>query len=739
MGVAYEVGILISRHIFRDCLKACSPYESFALYDDYGQKEGFHPVFFTLDDISYSDLTVHGYVRNADGGFERKRLPLPCLIHNRIKPMLRDSPELSRLRRLEETTLFNTDNRLDKWTVYRILAREPALSSYLPETKKASYDALTNLFSRHSILYLKPSDKSLAMGIYRLNREGDGKRVQVSSPYKRKVKWVPVDRSLHQLIGKQSRQNYLLQQGVDLIRLQEGPVDIRVSVQRGKSGTWEVSGIVARVGPSGGVATNVAVGGRARMLKPLLQELGMADSEKILHEIERVSVKTAEVLSGYSQGLADLGLDVGLDTAGRVWIIEVNGRDLRITFRQAEDWRSWELTFGRPMEYAAFLLRNRETVGPRIAFLTPGTLPLSGRESGSVETAVRETSSRLGKSNLVYVIGKGVGSLPSIRSIEIPTNDRKGYWNLAMGHLRRLCPDIIHVENRPAVVERVRKVCPDAKLLLYAHSDRFFQPPSIRTEELEKTFQLCDAVLTNSVFLKERLMSWAPLASNIEVLPLGVDPDWIPGPEDSLAQEWRKQERERLQVSGKKVLLFLGRFLPQKGLHHLIEAYRTIRGHHPDAHLLIAGGSHYGKNLPTPYVRRIRKEAQGLGEGITWLPYVRHDHVPTLLAAADLLVTPSMGSEAFGLVNLEGMAAGLPIVSTCAGGIPEVVEDGITGVLVPGKNPVNELADACISLLENPDRMRELGNHGRKRVEEHFTWNLAVKRWQDLYTRLGIK
>jgi glycosyltransferase involved in cell wall biosynthesis len=100
------------------------------------------------------------------------------------------------------------------------------------------------------------------------------------------------------------------------------------------------------------------------------------------------------------------------------------------------------------------------------------------------------------------------------------------------------------------------------------------------------------------------------------------------------------------------------------------------------------------------------------------------DPIQPLAAALDVLVLPSL-SEALGLVLLEAGALGVPVVATAVGGIPEVVEDGVTGILVPPGQP-DALADAVTRLLRDPERARAMGEAGRARVEREFTLERTI-------------
>ncbi len=116
----------------------------------------------------------------------------------------------------------------------------------------------------------------------------------------------------------------------------------------------------------------------------------------------------------------------------------------------------------------------------------------------------------------------------------------------------------------------------------------------------------------------------------------------------------------------------------------------------------------------------------GIEEQVHFLGHVDHGMLPKYYAAADLFVLPSR-MESFGLVLVEAMACGLPVVATRVGGIPEVVEEGVTGLLV-APDDSRALAEAINSLLDDPQRMRSMGAKGRQKVMEHFTWDKVAQR-----------
>jgi glycosyltransferase involved in cell wall biosynthesis len=162
-------------------------------------------------------------------------------------------------------------------------------------------------------------------------------------------------------------------------------------------------------------------------------------------------------------------------------------------------------------------------------------------------------------------------------------------------------------------------------------------------------------------------------------------------------------------------LLCVARLDPQKGHPYLIEAMRTVLRRFPDARLVLVGAAQQGSE---EYVAALREQAAAAElVGKVTFAGERQD-VPRLMAAADVFVLASLW-EGFGLVFAEAMAAGTPVVGTRVSAVPEVVQDGETGILVPPRDP-RALAEALIRLLDDSAERRRMGNNGYRRVRERF-------------------
>ena len=167
----------------------------------------------------------------------------------------------------------------------------------------------------------------------------------------------------------------------------------------------------------------------------------------------------------------------------------------------------------------------------------------------------------------------------------------------------------------------------------------------------------------------------------------------------------------------------VGRLSPEKGQGFLMQALPAILAAFPRAACVIAGEG------PSRAALEEESRRLGIGDRVVFLGFRRD--VPMVLAALDLFVQPSI-YEGFGLSLLEAMAAGLPVVASRVGGIPEVIEDGHTGILVQPQDPA-ALAGAVVRLLGDTEGARRLGESAANRARERYSLSRVAQRVDDLY------
>jgi glycogen synthase len=255
---------------------------------------------------------------------------------------------------------------------------------------------------------------------------------------------------------------------------------------------------------------------------------------------------------------------------------------------------------------------------------------------------------------------------------------------------------------------------------------------------VEKTaIEMADAVIAVSESTKEdvlRLFNVDP--SRVHVIHNGID-----------LTEYRERRDDavlrRLGIDpGKPFILFVGRITRQKGIVHLVRALRHLD---PGFQVVLCAGA-----PDTPDIAREMKsavaDAQQVRGGIIWIEeMLPQQEIIPLYSQAELFVCPSI-YEPFGIINLEAMACGTPVVASAVGGIPEVVTDGTTGLLVPVEQmkeapfePVDadrfarELAAGINLLMRDDERRRVMAAAARRRVEEEFGWTAIAKKVAELY------
>jgi glycosyltransferase involved in cell wall biosynthesis len=206
----------------------------------------------------------------------------------------------------------------------------------------------------------------------------------------------------------------------------------------------------------------------------------------------------------------------------------------------------------------------------------------------------------------------------------------------------------------------------------------------------------------------------------IEIIPNGIDLEKYNAPVD------RAAVKERYGVHPhEKLVLCIGRLVPQKGIEYLIRAVPRIAGRYPEAKFIIVGEGWLRGHLE--YVAR----STGHHWKITFTGWIPDQELAALLNSADVLVVPSI-YEPFGIVALEGMAAGVPVVASDVGGLAEVVEHERTGILAYSKNP-ESIAWAVERALSDPSHSKWLVQNAREMVQKTYSWEAIAKRTIEVY------
>ena len=226
-----------------------------------------------------------------------------------------------------------------------------------------------------------------------------------------------------------------------------------------------------------------------------------------------------------------------------------------------------------------------------------------------------------------------------------------------------------------------------------------------------------DAVTAVSRYLRDETYRQIPMHKEVEVVYNFIDPD-------------RHDIREPRCIPEKKsarqvTLMHISNFRPLKRLGDVVRIFAKVKAK-MDARLVLVGdGPEYGRT-------RELVESMGLADAVRYVGVV--DDVVPLLKAADVLLLPSE-TESFGLVALEAMASGVPVVASDVGGLPEVVEHGVTGFLAP-VGDVDAMAGFCLKLLADCAGAKTYAQAARKRAVEKFDYRTIVPQYERIYEQV---
>ena len=305
--------------------------------------------------------------------------------------------------------------------------------------------------------------------------------------------------------------------------------------------------------------------------------------------------------------------------------------------------------------------------------------------------------------------------------------------------------DLLHLHNFFQAIPVIRAMNPNMKIVLHMHAEWLAK---IGVRFGRSRLRGVDLILGCSDYLSRQIRAAYPeFADRVETLYNGFDVErFVPSEEHAATTSVRSPR-----------IVFVGRISPEKGLHVAIEAMREVAVRFPSARLEIIGldapqARYHLIALRDPrvdprgafeqfyaggYFDRLRRQAadQVPGHVDFSIGFLPHEEVCRRCAGASLLVNPSL-SETFGMALIEAMAQGLPVVATAVGGVPEIVRDGVTGLLVPPNDP-HALAHAIVTVLSDARRAKQMGVAGRASVLERFTWEHVIERYGQLLARLA--
>jgi D-inositol-3-phosphate glycosyltransferase len=387
-------------------------------------------------------------------------------------------------------------------------------------------------------------------------------------------------------------------------------------------------------------------------------------------------------------------------------------------------------------------------VNLHVAMLSVHTCPLAalgGKETGGMNVYVREVSRELGRMGVsvdvftrsqdpsiprVVRLGERARVIHLAAGVEAPMARERVYGHLdefvegieAWRIAEAIDYDLIHahywLSGVAALTLKTRWSVPVLQMFhtLGRLKNRVARSaaelePAVRLEAETRIVSAADRIVAaNVVERAELLRDYAAHASRIATIPCGVDTDLFT-PAD------RAEARRRLGLDGRPVLLWVGRIAPIKGLDTLLDAVARLAEGGQDMRLLVVGGDADEPTSGHETSLRQRIPRLGLEQSVRFVGPQPQSVLPLYYAASDVTVLPSY-YESFGMVALEAMACGSPVIASRVGGLVTTVRDGVTGFLVPDGD-VGALAERIETLVADPELRWRLGREGVRWAAQH--------------------
>ncbi|AKG34069.1 YheC/YheD family endospore coat-associated protein [Paenibacillus durus] len=319
-------------------------------------------------DINWQQERVYGYFLTESGKFERKMVPLPDVVYNRLPSRRAEtSTAINQLRERftrKKIPFFNW-SFFDKSDIYRLLEGDSFASQHIPETHSSPEpDLIKDMLERHHFVYYKPSAGSLGHGIYRLTylpkrgyfaryRQG-GKNVL--------LRFSTFESLMRQLRSRNGRSlnSYVVQQGIRLIEIDGCPIDFRFHMHKNGNNQWVVVGIGAKKAGRGSVTTHLKNGGSLLTPQQALGRVFGAKADEVLQRAKQTAIRLAESLEIQHRHLiGEIGFDLGIDQDEDIWMFEANAKPGRSIFRHPSLRAEGKASIEHILEHCLYLSKFR--------------------------------------------------------------------------------------------------------------------------------------------------------------------------------------------------------------------------------------------------------------------------------------------------------------------------------------------------------------------------------------------
>jgi len=282
------------------------------------------------------------------------------------------------------------------------------------------------------------------------------------------------------------------------------------------------------------------------------------------------------------------------------------------------------------------------------------------------------------------------------------------HWIIPQGFVGAICKKLFNVKHVSSIHGSDINMLKNSSILKY-----FFKFIIKNTDHITVNSSFTKKILFNIISPEDE--------KKIHVIPMGIDQNrFFPSEHDEFRRKFKAEN----------LLIYVGRLIDWKGVNFLIGSMRNVLKVYPNTKLLIIGSGPKEKEL-----LKTTEKLKLMGN-IDFIGEIKNTEVSKYYCVSDIFIIPSIvvggHTEGLGVVTIEAMACGTAVVGTCVGGIPDVIEDGYNGLLVPQKSS-DEIAKGIIEILSNKKLKDDFIKNGINTVKEKFSWDVISDKFCELY------
>lgn len=288
--------------------------------------------------INWNDGTIDGYFFTHDRWIQQT-IPFPHVIHDRLPNRQTENHKgIKRIKekfQLQYSIPWFNPGFFNKWDIHQLLLKNKNVSKYLPDTQDfTSFHQVEEMLGKYGHVYIKPKEGSLGARIYQIiyeREEGYYYCRFYKNEQKKLHKYSTLEYLVHHLFQQEKIHDFIVQQGISLIKLDNQSIDFRVHTNKNNQGIFEVSAIAGKKAGLGSMTTHTALGGEIKTVEELFSTI--EEQEEIIEKLSSTALLLSEEIDLVVPGIiGEIGFDIGIDQEGRQWFFEANSKPGRTIF-----------------------------------------------------------------------------------------------------------------------------------------------------------------------------------------------------------------------------------------------------------------------------------------------------------------------------------------------------------------------------------------------------------------------